>query len=61
MVVGLLAQEMEPLAAAAAAVWLHGAAASRVGPGLVSEDLVDAAAVAKRDLLCRQNALSVQS
>ncbi len=53
MVVGLLAQEMEPFAAAAAAVWLHGAAASRVGPGLVSEDLVDAAAVAKRDLLCR--------
>jgi NAD(P)H-hydrate epimerase len=42
-------------------VWLHGAAASRVGPGLVSEDLVDAAAVAKRDLLCRQTALSVQS
>jgi len=42
MVLGLLAQGMEPFAAAAAAAWLHGAAGSRVGPGLVAEDLVEA-------------------
>jgi hydroxyethylthiazole kinase-like uncharacterized protein yjeF len=42
MVLGLLAQGMEPFAAAAAAVWIHGAAASRFGLGLVAEDLIDA-------------------
>ena len=36
---GLLAQGMAPFEAAAAAVWLHGAAATALGPGLVSEDL----------------------
>jgi len=41
MVLGLLAQGMEPFAAAAAAVWVHGAAADRFGPGLVAEDLID--------------------
>src|SRR5207237_7765105 len=40
IVVGLLAQGMEPFAAAAAAAWMHGHAARRIGPGLVSEDLV---------------------
>ncbi len=50
MVLGLLAQEMEPFAAAAAAVWLHGDAARRVGAGLVAEDLVEALAPALRDL-----------
>jgi NAD(P)H-hydrate epimerase len=38
-VLGLLTQGMEPLLAAAAAVWLHGAAAGRFGPGLIAEDL----------------------
>lgn len=42
MVLALLAQGMAPFAAAAAACWLHGAAASRVGAGLVAEDLVAA-------------------
>ena len=41
MVVGLLAQGMEPFLAAAAAVWLHGAAAAHFGPGLLAEDLPD--------------------
>ena len=38
---GLLAQGMQPFLAAAAAVWLHGAAATAFGPGLVAEDLPD--------------------
>ena len=38
---GLLAQGMAPLAAAAAAAWLHGAAAGRAGPGLIADDLAD--------------------
>jgi NAD(P)H-hydrate epimerase len=39
MVGGLMAQGMDSFAAAAMAAWLHGEAASRVGPGLISEDL----------------------
>jgi ADP-dependent NAD(P)H-hydrate dehydratase / NAD(P)H-hydrate epimerase len=42
LVCGLLAQGLEPFKAAAAAVWLHGEAATAVGPGLVAEDLIDA-------------------
>jgi NAD(P)H-hydrate epimerase len=41
MVLGLLTQGMEPFLAAAAAVWLHGAAAREFGPGLMAEDLPD--------------------
>ena len=41
IVLGLLAQGMEPFLAAAAAVWLHGAAAAAFGPHLVAEDLPD--------------------
>ena len=39
---GLLAQRMPAFEAAAAAVWLHGAAAQQVGPGLIAEDLPEA-------------------
>ncbi len=38
-VAGLLAQGMPPFEAACAAVWLHGDAGLRHGPGLIAEDL----------------------
>ena len=41
LIAGLLAQGMAPLNAAAAATWLHGAAAASFGPGLIAEDLPD--------------------
>ena len=41
IVPGLLAQGTEPFLAAAATVWLHGAAAAEFGPGLMAEDLPD--------------------
>lgn len=40
-ILGLLAQNMDALPAAAAAVWLHGAAAAGFGAGLLAEDLPD--------------------
>ena len=40
-ILGLLAQNMDAFSAAAAAVWLHGAAASDFGAGLLAEDLPD--------------------
>ncbi|SEN55926.1 NAD(P)H-hydrate epimerase [Loktanella fryxellensis] len=39
LVLGLLAQGMDAFDAAAAAVWMHGDAASRFGPGLIADDL----------------------
>ncbi len=38
-VAGLLAQGMPAFEAACAAVWLHGCAGARLGPGLIAEDL----------------------
>jgi ADP-dependent NAD(P)H-hydrate dehydratase / NAD(P)H-hydrate epimerase len=51
MVLGLLAQGMDPFLAAAAAVWIHGAAAEEFGPGLIAEDLPDLLPVVLRRLL----------
>jgi hydroxyethylthiazole kinase-like uncharacterized protein yjeF len=42
MVAGLAAQGMPSFDASAAAVWLHGEAATEVGPGLIAEDLPEA-------------------
>ena len=41
IILGLLAQGMEAFHAAAAGVWMHGAAAADFGPGLLAEDLPD--------------------
>lgn len=38
-ILGLLAQGMPTFAAASAAVWLHGEAGARFGPGVIAEDL----------------------
>jgi NAD(P)H-hydrate epimerase len=40
-ILGLLAQGMDAFEAACAGVWLHGAAATAAGPGLMAEDLPD--------------------
>lgn len=47
---GLLAQGMPAFEAACAAVWLHGAAASRFGPGLIAEDIEAQLPAVLRDL-----------
>lgn len=39
LIAGLVAQGMKPTTAACAAVWMHGVASERVGPGLVPQDL----------------------
>ena len=41
-IAGLLAQGLAPFEAAAAAVWLHGEAATEFGEGLIAEDLSEA-------------------
>lgn len=39
IITGLLAQRLEPFQAACAAVWIHGEAGIRIGPGLVASDI----------------------
>ena len=50
LIVGLLAQGMNAFDAACAATWLHGAAASAFGPGLIAEDLAESLPAALRAL-----------
>ena len=42
IITGLLAQGMTAFDAASAGVWVHGAAAQAIGPGLIAEDLWEA-------------------
>ena len=51
LVLGLLAQSMPPFEAACAAVWLQGAVAADIGPGLIAEDLPDGLPKVLRPLL----------
>lgn len=53
MIGGLLAQGMPAFAAAGAAAWLHGAAASAFGPGLIASDLIDRLPAVTREFLRR--------
>ncbi|WP_281281468.1 NAD(P)H-hydrate dehydratase [Denitrobaculum tricleocarpae] len=53
LITGLLAQAMPPFEAAAAAVWLHGELGSRLGVGLISEDLPEAVPGALNSLFAR--------
>jgi NAD(P)H-hydrate epimerase len=50
LILGLLAQGMDAFAAAAAGVWVHGAAAANFGPGLIAEDLPDLVPLVLRQL-----------
>jgi NAD(P)H-hydrate epimerase len=50
LILGLLAQGMDAFAAAAAGVWIHGAAAATFGPGLLAEDLPDLVPAVLREL-----------
>jgi NAD(P)H-hydrate epimerase len=54
IILGLLAQNMPPFLAAAAGVWLHGAAAAAFGPGLLAEDLPDLLPGVLRELIHRR-------
>lgn len=47
---GLLSQSISPFDSAKIGVWLHGAAAQRIGPGLISEELIPALKPVIKDL-----------
>jgi ADP-dependent NAD(P)H-hydrate dehydratase / NAD(P)H-hydrate epimerase len=51
LITGWLTQGMPPFAAAAAAVWMHGAAASAFGAGLMAEDLPELLPAVLRSLM----------
>jgi NAD(P)H-hydrate epimerase len=54
LILGLLAQGMDAFPAAAAAVWMHGAAACDFGPGLIAEDLPELVPGVLRRLASRE-------
>lgn len=54
IVLGLLTQGMAPFLAAAAAVWIHGAAATQFGVGLIAEDLPDLMPGVLRNLILKE-------
>ena len=49
-IAGIVAQGMDPFLAAAAAVWIHGDASLRIGPGLVASDLESRIPAVLKDL-----------
>jgi ADP-dependent NAD(P)H-hydrate dehydratase / NAD(P)H-hydrate epimerase len=51
IILGLLAQRVPAFEAAAAGAWIHGAAATRFGPGLIAEDLTETLPAVLRQLL----------
>jgi hydroxyethylthiazole kinase-like uncharacterized protein yjeF len=51
LILGLLAQGVPAFEAAAAATWMHGAAATRFGPGLIAEDLTETLPDVLRELM----------
>jgi NAD(P)H-hydrate epimerase len=57
---GLLAQGMPVFEAAAAAVFIHGEAANRLGEGLIAEDLIDEVPAVLRTLVARQNIIGAE-
>lgn len=50
LITGLLAQKVPAFEAAAMAVWIHGAAAKKFGPGLIADDLPGCVPAVLRDL-----------
>jgi NAD(P)H-hydrate epimerase len=61
MVLGLLAQHMEPFSAVSAAAWMHGRAAQIFGPGLIAEDLPGTLPAVFRELAATRSAGEEQS
>jgi len=57
IIAGLLAQAMPPLEAAAAAVFVHGETANRLGAGLIAEDLIFQIPPVLQSLHRRQNSI----
>nr|CAM76319.1 Protein of unknown function UPF0031:YjeF-related protein, N-terminal [Magnetospirillum gryphiswaldense MSR-1] len=53
---GLLAAGMDGFDAACAGAWMHGAAASLIGPGLIAEDMDQSLPVVLRSLYHKENA-----
>lgn len=51
LIAGLVAQGVSTYAAAAAGVWIHGAASERIGPGLVPQDMFEHIGPILRELL----------